>query len=139
MKGELFFDTSFAIARAARKDQFHKAAKFWSDKIQSENIPVVITQAVILEIGNALAKLAFRSIAIGLLESFEKSENTTIISMSDELYDEAFELFRARPDKEWGLIDCVSFVVMREREITDALTTDEHFIQAGFRALLREN
>ncbi len=139
MKEEIFFDTSFAIARASRKDQFHEQSVFWSNKIQSENISVVITQAVILEIGNALAKLAFRPIAIGLLKSFERSENTVIISMSDELYEKAFELFCDRPDKEWGLVDCISFVVMDERNIESALTADEHFIQAGFRALLREN
>jgi len=49
-----------------------------------------------------------------------------------------FELFRTRPDKEWGLVDCISFVVMKKQEITDALTADEHFTQAGFCALLRE-
>lgn len=139
MPDELFFDTFFAIARASPKDQFHEAAKFWSDKIQSENVPIVVTQAVILEIGNALSKIQFRQIAIGLLQSFEKSENIMVVSMTDELYDEAFDLFRSRSDKEWGLVDCVSFVVMRERKITAALTADEHFIQAGFRALLREN
>jgi len=138
VKNKLLLDTSFAIARASHRDQFHLKAKFWSDKIQFENIPIVVTQAVILEIGNALSKLSFRQIAVGLLESFEKSENTTIISMTDELYDEAFELFRNRPDKEWGLVDCISFVVMKEQKITDALTADEHFMQAGFRALLRE-
>jgi len=46
-------------------------------------------------------------------------------------------LFCSRLDKEWGLIDCVSFIVMQERGLTNALTTDEHFEQAGFRALLR--
>lgn len=46
--------------------------------------------------------------------------------------------YREPPDKEWGLTDRVSFVVMQAREIADALTTDEHFQQAGFRALLRE-
>jgi len=139
MTDELLFDSFFAIARASPRDQFHEAAKFWSDKIQSEKIPIVVTQAVILEIGNALSKIQFRSIVVGLLESFEKSENITVVSMTDGLYDEAFELFRSRHDKEWGLGDCVSFVVMRERKITAALTADEHFIQAGFRALLREN
>ena len=139
MTDELLFDSFFAIARASPRDQFHEAAKFWSDKIQSEKIPIVVTQAVILEIGNALSKIQFRSIVVGLLESFEKSENITVVSMTDGLYDEAFELFRSRHDKEWGLVDCVSFVVMRERKITAALTADEHFIQAGFRALLREN
>jgi len=48
----------------------------------------------------------------------------------------AFELFRYRPDKEWGLVDCVSFIVMKDYELTEALTMDVHFKQAGFRALL---
>ncbi len=47
-------------------------------------------------------------------------------------------LFRDRTDKEWGLIDCVSFVVMSERGVTKALTVDEHFQQNGFHALLRD-
>ena len=64
--------------------------------------------------------------------------NTSIISLTDVLDENAFELFRKRLDKEWGLVDCVSFVVMRERGINDALTAAEHFIQAGFRALLRD-
>jgi hypothetical protein len=38
----------------------------------------------------------------------------------------------ARPDKEWSLTDCISFVAMNERNITDALTSDHHFEQAGF-------
>ncbi len=139
MNDEILFDTAFAIARASHRDQFHEKAKFWSNKIKVENLQIVVTQAVILEIGNALSKLSFRPIAVGLLESFDKSESTTIISMSDELYKQAFELFRSRPDKEWSLVDCISFVVMRERNIEAALTTDEHFIQAGFRALLRED
>jgi len=74
-----------------------------------------------------------------LLENLENDFNTTIVSLTDELYNKAFELFRTRPDKEWGLVDCISFVVMEERNIVAALTADEHFIQAGFRALLRES
>jgi len=61
------------------------------------------------------------------------------LAFSEEFYVRAFKLYRDRMDKEWGLVDCVSFVVMSDREITDALTTDIHFQQAGFRALLREN
>jgi predicted nucleic acid-binding protein len=48
------------------------------------------------------------------------------------------QFYSQRLDKEWGLTDCVSFIVMQDRKITEALTTDEHFEQAGFRALLLE-
>jgi predicted nucleic acid-binding protein len=60
-----------------------------------------------------------------------------IIPLTEELCQRGFELFRQRRDKEWGLVDCVSFVVMGERELHESLTTDKHFEQAGFRALLR--
>jgi predicted nucleic acid-binding protein len=59
--------------------------------------------------------------------------------MSDDLWDRAFRLYRERIDKEWGLTDCLSFVVMKVRSISDALTADEHFRQAGFRPLLLES
>ncbi len=99
---------------------------------------MITTRAVILEIGNALAKLHYRAAAIELLDSLEEDPNVKIIALSEELYNRAMEFYRQRPDKEWGLTDCVSFVVMQDYGIKEALTTDEHFRQAGFRALLIE-
>lgn len=135
---EIFLDTSFAIAIVSPRDQLHKKANIWLDKIEDFETPIVTTQAVFLEIGNALSKTAFRQVGIGILNHYENDPKTTIISLTDDLYKTAFELFSNRTDKEWGLVDCISFVVMQEREITEALTADEHFIQAGFRALLKE-
>ena len=136
---ELFLDTSFSIGLVSPRDQIHQKAVKWSEKIETSQIHTVTTRAVLLEIGNALSKSAFRQVGIGLLINLENDSNTTIISLTDKLYHRAFELFRSRPDKEWGFVDCISFVVMRERNIEAALTADEHFIQAGFRALLRED
>jgi len=45
-------------------------------------------------------------------------------------------LYQQRPDKEWGLTDCISFVVMQEQGISEAFTSDHHFTQAGFTILL---
>ena len=61
-----------------------------------------------------------------------------ILPLSEELFARGLALFAKRGDKEWGLIDCISFVVMQERDITQALTTDTHFQLAGFQALMRE-
>ncbi len=133
-----FLDTSYAIALISKKDFSHQRARELALHIKAENIPIVTTQAVLLEIGNALSKIKFRQFGINLLEGFESDPNIEIISLTDDLYKTAFELFSNRTDKEWGLVDCISFIVMQEREITEALTADEHFIQAGFRALLRE-
>jgi predicted nucleic acid-binding protein len=92
---------------------------------------------LLLEIGNALARLRFRAAAIEVLDTMESDPRIQIVPLSEDLYADALTLFRSRGDKEWGLTDCTSFVVMRHMGIREALTTDHHFEQAGFRALLR--
>ena len=74
-----------------------------------------------------------------LLHALAHDPSVEVVPLSEVLFDKGFELYRQRPDKEWGLTDCVSFVLMQERGITDALTADTHFRQAGFRALLSED
>ena len=73
-----------------------------------------------------------------LLDALEADPTVGIVTVTDGLYSQALTLYRTRPDKEWGLVDCLSFIVMQERQLTSALTTDMHFQQAGFRVLLRE-
>ncbi len=100
MRNRVFLDTSFSIALAVAKDEFHERAIELANKIEEENTQILTTQAVILEIGNALSKLKYRQSAVGIIQRLESDLNTSIISLTDELYDEAFELFRNRPDKE---------------------------------------
>ncbi len=121
MKSSLFLDTSFTIAQVSSKDQFNQKAKFWSEKIQAEHISLVTTQAVLLEIGNALSNRRFRQITVNLLEYFAVSKSIEIVPLTDDLYNKAFNLFSNRLDKDWGLVDCISFVVMTEKRITKAL------------------
>ena len=135
---KFFLDSAYAIALSAVTDQYHNKAEILAGQIETDAIQMITTRAVILEIGNALARLRYRAAAIELLDSLEEDPNVKIIALSEELYNRAMKLYRQRPDKEWGLTDCVSFVVMQNYEITEALTTDEHFKQAGFRALLIE-
>jgi len=134
---EVFLDTSFAIALSATTDQNHAKAVKLAEQIESQNLRLVTTQAILLEIGNTLSKQRYRTAAIQLLESLESDINVEIIPLTNDLYSAAFQLFKSRQDKEWGLVDCISFIVMQSRGITEALTADEHFNQAGFRALLR--
>ena len=139
MKNRYFLDTSYTIALTIEKDQFHKRAVDLSFKLSETNSEIITTQAILLEIGNALAKKKYRLSAVNILQQLESDTRTAIVGLTPELHDRAFELFSSRMDKEWSLVDCISFVVMHERKISKALTTDEHFIQAGFRALLRED
>jgi hypothetical protein len=136
---EVFLDAAFAIALSAPNDQYHELAVTLAEQLEADGTRLITTRAVILEIGNALARKRYRRAAIELLESLEADPNVEIALVSEELHARAFRLYKERPDKEWGLTDCISFVVMQDRGLNEALTTDEHFQQAGFRALLREN
>ncbi|MCH7686559.1 MAG: type II toxin-antitoxin system VapC family toxin [Planctomycetes bacterium] len=135
---EVFLDTSFAIALSVRSDQYHRRAVEVSTQLQQNGTLLVMTRAIVLEIGNALSKQAYRQAAVSILSSLEADPNVDIVSLSETLYLQALELFSKRPDKEWSLTDCISFVIMDQRGLKDALTADLHFQQAGFQPLLRE-
>lgn len=134
---EVFLDTAFAIALSAPGDEHHELAILLAAELETNQTRLITTRAVLLEIGNALSKQRYRKAAVELLLSLEADEKVEIVALSEELYERAWRLFCSRPDKEWGLTDCVSFVVMKDRNLKRALTTDEDFQQAGFRALLR--
>jgi len=138
LTNKVFIDSAYAIALSAVTDQYHQKAEMLAKQIETSGNALITTRAVVLEIGNALARLRYRNAAIELLDSLEEDPNVEIIPLSEELYDRAMEFYRERPDKEWGITDCISFVVMQDYGLTEALTTDEHFKQAGFRALLIE-
>ncbi len=134
----VFLDTSYAVALATPRDRHHPQAVELAEQLERREARIVTTRAVILEIGNSLSKIRFRSQGIALLESLESDPRVEIVPLSEDLWQRGFELFRRRPDKEWSLVDCLSFVAMQDRRIQDSLTTDDHFEQAGFRALLLE-
>ena len=136
MRSEVFLDTAFVLALVNVNDLLHGKASSVADQLEGQAVRLVTSRPVLLEIGNSLAKLRYRSSAARILTSLEADPSVEIVPLTDELYHEAFQLYRERSDKEWGLVDCVSFVIMQERGIDEALTPDRHFEQAGFRALL---
>lgn len=127
-------DTHFVVALNNRKDRHHDEAVELAALYEGE--PTVVTHAVLLEIGNSLAS-GLKQEAVRVIDSFLASADVEVVPTTPELFDRAFSLYRSRLDKDWGLVDCISFVVMQERGMTDALTFDQHFVQAGFRALMR--
>ncbi len=137
MQADVFLDASYAIALSAPRDALHARAVAQARLLAAGRTRIVTTRAVLLEIGNGLSNRRSRGAAVQLLDSLETDSSVEIVPLSIDLYTKAFDLYRSRPDKDWGLVDCASFVVMGERGIADALTADEHFEQAGFRALLR--
>jgi uncharacterized protein len=134
---DLFLDASYVIALAIRADEAHAKAVERADWLRKNPAGLVTTRPVLLEIGDMLAKYRFREAAVAVLDTVEADPRIQVVPLGDDLYADALSLFRRRKDKEWGMTDCVSFVVMQHMGIQEALTTDHHFEQAGFRALLR--
>ena len=137
MASPLFLDTGYVIALNSPRDRYHDAALQWEKRIRADSVPIVTTRAVQLEIGAAFSRLAYRTAALTILEALDRDPGVTVVPLDDDTYRRALDLFASRTDKEWSLTDCVSFVVMRDRMITQALSTDAHFAQAGFEALLQ--
>jgi len=135
---EVFLDSAYAIALSVPDDQYHARAVALAEQLEVSYARLITSRAVVMEIGNSLAKAQYRQAAVDLLDSLEHDPNVEIVPLSEETYGRAFRMFRERPDKEWGITDCISFVIMQDRGLEAALTTDEHFQQAGFRVLLRE-
>lgn len=126
-------DTSFIVALVSETDEDHEKAVELS--LQLAGKPLIVTDAVILEIGNSLSR-RYKQLCIKTIENFFDSPEIEVMQFDETLFDKGFELYKSHADKTWGLVDCISFVVMREQGITDALTSDKHFVQAGFRTLL---
>ena len=129
----VFADTFFFLALLDAGDEAHHRARQFSDSLR----PLVTTAWVLTEVGDAMSAPANRPAFLQLLETLENSPDARISGPTPELFERGVELFRDRPDKEWSLTDCISFESMREAGLTEALTGDRHFEQAGFRALLR--
>ena len=135
---EVFLDSAYVIALAQATDAHHSPAVEMSRQLAERRVQIVTRDAVLLEIGNALAKVKSREGAIRFITHLQNSPAVEIVPLTQDLLAAGWELFRQRPDKDWSWTDCISFVVMRERGLKQALTSDGHFEQAGFIALLRQ-
>jgi predicted nucleic acid-binding protein len=131
----IFVDTVYWLALVNRNDRLHRQALEWSTRIEE---PLVTTDAVLTEVADALCRADRRRWAVAALEAIRSDKSVTSVAGSAKLFGDGFNLYAGRPDKDWSLTDCMSFVVMKDRKIEQALTADVHFVQAGFRALLRE-
>jgi len=133
----IFLDTAYVYALVNTRDQWHNAALSWQEKLEIERPEITTTELILIEIADGLASIRFRTHAAQIIEALQSSPYVEVVALSSQLLTQALDLYRERRDKEWGLTDCVSFVVMRDRGLLDCLTVDVHFQQAGFHPLLR--
>ena len=134
-----FIDTVFVHVLVNSRDQWHPQALGWQQRLSPRHPRYVTTEYVLLEIADGLAAVRYRLQAVRSVRAFLANPNVDIVPASAELLSAALALYENRPDKEWSLTDCASFFVMGQRNLTDALAGDDHFRQAGFRALLLED
>lgn len=133
MSTPIFVDTGYILALVNTADQYHPQARATAAALHP---PFVTTEAVLVEIGNALSKTRWRHLGIDTLRDLRTDPDIEVMPVDAELFERAVALYSSRTDKEWGLTDCISFVVMQERNLTHALTTDRDFEQAGFQNAL---
>lgn len=129
----VFADTSYFLALLGPADQYHSQALAWSRALRR---PLLTTEYVVLEVGNSLLRGADRPLFVEFFARLRADRRTELVPASADWLNAGADLFAARPDQTWSLTDCISFAVMAGRKLTDALTADRHFEQAGFRALL---
>ncbi len=129
-----FADSFYFIALSNPLDNHHAIAIRAAESLSSR---LLTTHYVLIEVADALSAPRFRADVAGFLRELASDSGTEIVGPDILLSKRGLDLYARRLDKAWSLTDCISFVVMADRGLTEALTGDHHFEQAGFHALLR--
>jgi predicted nucleic acid-binding protein len=130
----VFVDTFALIAWLNPRDDAHVQVTAYLDGFSGQ---LVTTEWILMELADALAAPTARNQAVAFLQAVRADPMFDVVGYDPAVYQAGFDLFAARPDKGWSLTDCISFAVMTRRKLTDALTADHDFEQAGFRALFK--
>ena len=129
-----FADTFFYLAALNPRDAMHARAV---QLARDTRAGIVTTRFVLTELADGMVRQPARRTFVEFLDILASDATTEVVPVSQALWDRGLALYCHRPDKEWSLTDCVSFVVMQDLGLTEALTGDHHFEQAGFIALLK--
>ena len=131
-----FADTSYWMALSRKRDQYNRHAVVWNRFVIQTKSIIVTTEAVLWEWLNAFSDASTRAVAAEGYRRAHADECIEVVPFQPELIDSAVQLYRTRPDKSWSLTDCLSFVVMEGRQLTEALTTDRHFEQMAMKVMM---
>lgn len=128
-----FADTFYFLALLNRRDAKHERAIAAS---QVRGRSLLTTEFVLLELADALSQPPLREEFDAILGLVQNTPTFRVVPATTDLLHRGIRLYNARADKAWQLTDCISFVVMEQEGLRDALTGDRHFEQAGFNVLL---
>jgi predicted nucleic acid-binding protein len=133
----VFIDTSYLVAGLMKRDALHDRAR---------RVKAILTQRSFITTEGVLAEvLAYisgfgseaRAAGVALVRDMQRDTGTSIMRHTTEQFEAGIDLYAARADKSYSLVDCISMVVCRAHDVSDVLTADRHFEQEGFTALLR--
>jgi predicted nucleic acid-binding protein len=113
-------------------EALHEKAKSAWIELGRLRYRVVLTDWIVAETGNGLARVPGKHRRSDEFRQLRQSSNVEFITVGDELLDASLEFYCRYQDKSWEIVDCCSYIVMHERGITDTFTRDVHFEQAGF-------
>lgn len=130
----VFADTFALIAWLNPHDNAHAVVTAYLDGFTGR---LVTTEWVLMELADALSAPAARATAVAFLQAVRADPLFDVVGYDPTVYQAGFDIFATRPDKSWSLTDCISFGVMSDRGLSEALTADHHFAQAGFRAIFK--
>ncbi len=136
MSSSVFLDTNGWVALLNATEQLHQRAYDAWLELGQRGYRIVLTDWIIAETGNGLARSRARMSFVEALDQFWQSPVIEIVTVDKALIAKAVDRYRRYTDKSWGMVDCASFIVMEERGISEAFTSDHDFEQAGFRRLL---
>lgn len=132
----VFLDSVGWIALLNQTDSLHAVADQRWRSLGHEGSFVVLTDWIIAETSNGLACSPARRQFFRALEAIRGSTRARVVFVTDDLLRRALAMYHDHADKTWGLVDCASFIVMKDEGIDTAFTNDRHFKQAGFQCLL---
>src|SRR5258706_146879 len=129
----VFADTSFYLGLVLPHDRVHRQARQF---MRSYREAVVTSEHVMLEIANQLSRIRFKHLFSKLYKGLKYHSFTSIQPIDHTLWIKSIDLYEQRLDKDWSLTDCSSMLLMEKFQISEVLTTDHHFTQAGMIRLL---
>ena len=133
----IFADACFWIALLNPRDAWHETARLLHQEHFARRI--LTSEMVLAEVLNFMAKYGAenRLAVVNLIRRFGHDLNVDVEPQTSLQFWNAVDFYNARPDQEWGLVDCASFQLMTAKGIQEALTNDHHFTQAGFAILMQ--
>lgn len=131
----LFLDSAFVIALVFKADQNHAEAQATWARVTGEHRQIVTTTFVLNEVVTFLNARGEHELAVEIGNLLFASPAIELVDVERSLVEDGWRFFAQHSDKKFSLTDCISFILMKQRNIGEALTFDAHFTQAGFQML----